>query len=173
MFKMEDIEIGNSYACKFRVTTMLDELGRPAPNLSDVPLKGPGEYESLGVIKVRDSEQKLVELEDTITKKNFVVSWENCWDIDTVEWKDPLESQHITMLDCSDKYFTMKENEQDEAFKYHWQDDPHDDISEFLTDWLDYIRQNQHNSTTSSFKQQYERNKHSVYLTLDTLAHMA
>ena len=71
---------------------MLDELGRPAPNLSDVPLKGPGVYESLGVIKIRDTEQQLVELEDTQTGRTFVVPWEDCWDVDTVEWQEPLES---------------------------------------------------------------------------------
>jgi len=92
MFKMEEIEVGKSYACKFRVTTMLDSFGRPAPNLSDAPLAGPGDYESLGVIKVRDVDQQLVELEDTVTQKNFVVSWDNCWDIDTVDWQDPLEN---------------------------------------------------------------------------------
>lgn len=90
MLKMEDIVVGESYACKFRVTTMLDTLGRPAPNLSDTPLKGPGNYESLGVIKIRDVEQKLVELEDTKSNKSFVVPWDDCWDIDTVDWQDPL-----------------------------------------------------------------------------------
>ena len=44
MIKAEDIKPGKSYACKFKVETMLDKFGRP-PNLSDVPLKGPGMYE--------------------------------------------------------------------------------------------------------------------------------
>ena len=43
-----DIEVGKSYACKFKVKTLLDEMGRPAPNLSDVPLKGEGWYEGFG-----------------------------------------------------------------------------------------------------------------------------
>ena len=88
--EIKDIVVGESYACKFRATVMLDELGRPAPNLSDVPLAGPGEYTGLGVIKIRDVEQRLVELEDTETKRTFVVAWEDCWDVDTVEWQDPL-----------------------------------------------------------------------------------
>lgn len=88
-----DIKVGGSYACKFRATVMLDELGRPAPNLSDVPLAGPGTYESLGVIKIRDTEQQLVELEDTKTNRTFVVKWEDCWDIDTVDWQEPLTSE--------------------------------------------------------------------------------
>ena len=92
MIDIRDVEVGKSYACKFRATVMLDELGRPAPNLSDVPLAGPGEYESLGVIKVRDTEQELVELEDTKTSRTFVVPWEDIWDIDTVEWQDPLDA---------------------------------------------------------------------------------
>ena len=90
---MDEVQPGGSYACKFRATIMLDELGRPAPNLSDVPLAGPGEYEGLGVIKIRDSDQKLVELEDTKSKRTFVVAWEDCWDIDVVEWSDPLTQE--------------------------------------------------------------------------------
>jgi len=90
---IRDIEVGGSYACKFRATVMLDDLGRPAPNLSDRPLAGPGVYESLGVIKVRDTEQELVELEDTKTQRTFVVKWEDCWDVDTVEWQEPLASE--------------------------------------------------------------------------------
>ena len=35
MIKIEDITPGQSYACKFKTKTMLDALGRPAPNLSD------------------------------------------------------------------------------------------------------------------------------------------
>ena len=35
MIKAEDIKPGKSYACKFKVETMLDQFGRP-PNLSDV-----------------------------------------------------------------------------------------------------------------------------------------
>lgn len=87
---MENVTPGEAYACRFRATIMLDELGRPAPNLSDVPLAGPGLYEGLGVIKIRDTEQKLVELEDVDSKRTFVVAWEDCWDIDTVEWREPL-----------------------------------------------------------------------------------
>lgn len=86
MIKIEDVVPGNSYACKFRVTTMLDDLGRPAPNLSDQPLKGPGEYEGLGVLVARDMNTRLVKLEDEKSKKEFVVSFDDIWDIDTVDW---------------------------------------------------------------------------------------
>lgn len=88
MYKIEDIQAGKSYGCKFKVTTMLDTLGRPAPNLSDVPLKGPGLYEGFGIIQIRDLETKMVELYDTTSRKTFRVEFENIWDIDDVEYVD-------------------------------------------------------------------------------------
>ena len=90
MIDIRDITPGESYACRFRVTTMLDTLGRPAPNLSDVPLKGPGVYEGFGVLYTRDTEQELVELKDETSGKMFVVPFADIWDVDTVEWTDPL-----------------------------------------------------------------------------------
>jgi len=86
--QIEDIIPGNSYGCKFKVTTMLDTFGRPAPNLSDTPLKGPGEYEGFGVLTKRDMESKHVELYDTSCRKTFVVSFDDIWDIDEVEYVD-------------------------------------------------------------------------------------
>lgn len=88
MIKIEDITPGNSYACKFRTSTMLDELGRPAPNLSDTPLKGVGIYESFGVLTQRDTEKRLVKVQDENSKKEFVVSFDDIWDVDEVEWVD-------------------------------------------------------------------------------------
>tara|TARA_A100001035_G_scaffold274418_1_gene266362 strand:- start:1435 stop:1707 length:273 start_codon:yes stop_codon:yes gene_type:complete len=87
MIKIEDVKPGQSYACKFRVETMLDEFGR-IPGLSDTPLKGVGTYEGLGVLVSRDMNTRLVELEDEKSKKKFVVSFDDIWDIDTVEWVD-------------------------------------------------------------------------------------
>ena len=86
MIKIEDVKPGESYACKFKVRTMLDNLGRPAPNLSDQPLAGEGNYEGLGVLVARDMKSRLVELEDEKSKKKFVVPFDDIWDIDTVEW---------------------------------------------------------------------------------------
>ena len=86
MIKIEDVVPGRSYACKFRVETMLDTLGRPAPNLSDTPLKGKGMYEGLGVLVERDLNTRLVKLQDERSKKEFVVSFDDIWDIDTVDW---------------------------------------------------------------------------------------
>lgn len=88
---IEDITPGESYACKFRVETMLDTLGRPAPNLSDVPVKGVGMYEGLGVLMQRDTEQRLVKLQDQKSSKEFVVSFDDIWDIDVIEWTEPLQ----------------------------------------------------------------------------------
>ena len=90
MIAIEDITPGESYACKFRVETMLDTLGRPAPNLSDVPVKGVGMYEGIGVLMQRDMDQRLVKLKDDKSSKEFVVSFDNIWDIDVIEWTDPL-----------------------------------------------------------------------------------
>lgn len=89
MIDIRDITPGESYACKFRVETMLDELGRPAPNLSDVPLKGPGVYESFGFLKQRDTLKELVIVVDEATKREFVAKFEDLWDIDTVELEQP------------------------------------------------------------------------------------
>ena len=90
MYDIKDIETGKSYACKFKVETMLDDLGRPAPNLSDVPLKGPGLYEGFGVLMQRDSEKELVKVKDEKSKKEFVVPFSDIWDVDDVEWVEPL-----------------------------------------------------------------------------------
>lgn len=83
-----DVETGKSYACKFKVETMLDTLGRPAPNLSDVPLKGKGLYEGFGLIAVRDTEQELCKIHDIASKKEFIVSFDDMWDIDEAEYVD-------------------------------------------------------------------------------------
>jgi len=91
MIDIKDITPGESYACKFRVETMLDVMGRPAPNLSDQPLNGVGVYEGIGVLMQRDSDQELVKLQDEKSRKEFVVPFSDIWDIDTVEWTDPLE----------------------------------------------------------------------------------
>lgn len=82
---MTEIKAGQSYACKFKVETMLDTFGRP-PGLSDTPLKGPGMYEGFGVIRVRDNDKRLVRVIDEKSHKEFIVSWDDCWDIDEAEY---------------------------------------------------------------------------------------
>jgi len=88
MIDIRDITPGKSYACKFKTTTMLDTMGRPAPNLSDVPLKGPGLYEGFGILMQRDTEKELVKLVDDKSKREFVVPFEDIWDVDEVEWQE-------------------------------------------------------------------------------------
>ena len=85
--KIEDITPGKSYACKFKVETMLDTYGR-VPGLSDTPLKGVGTYEGLGVLIQRDTEKRLVKLKDEKSSKEFVVSFDDIWDVDEVEWQE-------------------------------------------------------------------------------------
>lgn len=87
MIDIQDVTPGASYACKFRVETMLDEFGRP-PGLSDTPLKGVGTYEGVGVLLQRDLDQRLVKLQDEKSRREFVVSFDDIWDIDTVDWVD-------------------------------------------------------------------------------------
>ena len=89
MIAIEDITVGESYACKFRVETMLDEHGR-IPGLSDTPLKGVGTYEGIGILMQRDVEQRLVKLKDQKSSKEFVVGFDDIWEVDEIEWTDPL-----------------------------------------------------------------------------------
>jgi len=85
MIDIRDIVPGQSYACKFRVETMLDEMDR-IPGLSDTPLKGVGTYEGFGVLMTRDTKQELVEVEDQETKRTFVCAYDEIWDVDEVVW---------------------------------------------------------------------------------------
>ena len=89
MIDIENIVPGNSYACKFRVEAMLDTFGR-IPGLSDTPLKGVGIYEGVGILMQRDTEQRLVKLKDQKSSKEFVVGFDDIWDVDVIEWTDPL-----------------------------------------------------------------------------------
>tara|TARA_A200000159_G_scaffold71667_1_gene66533 strand:- start:521 stop:793 length:273 start_codon:yes stop_codon:yes gene_type:complete len=87
--KIEDIEVGKSYACKFKTETMVDTYGR-IPGLSDTPLAGVKMYEGLGILVQRDTEKRLVKVQDEKSSKEFVVSFDDIWDVDEVEWTDPL-----------------------------------------------------------------------------------
>ena len=90
--KIQDVQVGKSYACKFKVKTMLDDLGRPAPNLSDRPLAGVKMYESIGVIEIRDTEKEMVQVVDEKSSKKFVVPYSDIWDVDDAEFVSPLET---------------------------------------------------------------------------------
>lgn len=87
---IKDIPAGESWACRFRTTTFLDSNGKPveAVNLAlgQAHPGTPGVYESVGVIQVRDIENSRVQLQCVDTLKQFTVAFEDCWDVDTIEW---------------------------------------------------------------------------------------
>jgi len=85
MIDIRKVEVGKSYACKFKVEHILDEFGR-IPGLSDVPLQGLGWYEGTGILQVRDSVGKRVQLKDEKSGKEFVVPFSQIWDIDVAEY---------------------------------------------------------------------------------------
>jgi len=84
MLTINDIQAGKSYACKFKIKTLLDRGGEPSTTLSDnSDIK---DYESFGVIQQRDMQNKLLTIIDQKTNIKFVVDFDSVWDIDTVEW---------------------------------------------------------------------------------------
>lgn len=90
MLELEDITAGSSYACKFRTRTFVDAEGAPvrATNLQlgQAHPGTPGEYQGLGVIRTRDVEQRLLRVVDTASNLEFTVSWDDVWDVDTIDW---------------------------------------------------------------------------------------
>ena len=89
--QIEQLEPGKSYACRFRTETFLNSQGEPVQaNLSiGAAHPGtPGTYTSVGIIRTRDLAQCRVELIDTQSQRTFVVSTDNIWDIDSIEWVD-------------------------------------------------------------------------------------
>jgi hypothetical protein len=84
MLTINDIQAGKSYACKFKIKTLLDRGGEPSTKLSEnSDIK---DYESFGVIQQRDMQNKLLTIIDQKTNIKFVVDFDSVWDIDTVEW---------------------------------------------------------------------------------------
>jgi hypothetical protein len=90
--QIQDIPAGESWGCRFRTTTFLDNDGTPveAQNIQlGQPHPGkPGVYESIGVIQVRDLENQRVQLQCVETLRQFTVGFDDCWDVDTIEWID-------------------------------------------------------------------------------------
>ena len=86
MITIDQVQEGESYACKFRVEVMLDQDGKLSDGEGSIFELGT--YEGLGIIRVRDMKSQLVELQDEKSKKTFVVPFADIWDIDTVEWVD-------------------------------------------------------------------------------------
>tara|TARA_S200000501_G_scaffold59191_1_gene49542 strand:+ start:1449 stop:1763 length:315 start_codon:yes stop_codon:yes gene_type:complete len=95
--KIEDIPAGESWACRFKVTTFVDKESGLAVQDKNVqpgqPHKGiPGEYKGIGLIQIRDVENRIVQLLDTVTDITFKVGFDDCWDVEVVEWiNEPTE----------------------------------------------------------------------------------
>ncbi len=89
---IQDITAGESWACRFRTTTFLDSDGAPVEQknlqLGQAHPGTPGTYESIGIIQVRDSKREVVQLEDVESHQQFVVDFQDCWDIDRIEWQE-------------------------------------------------------------------------------------
>jgi hypothetical protein len=91
MKTIDDIPQGESWATRFRVTTFcVDGVPVRAKNLQPghVHPGTPQTYEGLGVIRKRDKNHRLVELVDTRTQLTFTVAYDDCWEWDTVEWRE-------------------------------------------------------------------------------------
>ncbi len=91
--QMKDITPGESWGCKFKVRTFVDEQGQPV-STRNIPLGGkvpgtPGWYKGVGSIALRDVKNRMVEIVDhTIPNRKWTVSWDDCWDIDRVEYTE-------------------------------------------------------------------------------------
>jgi len=68
MIDILDITPGETYACKYKL--------------------GEDKEEKFGLILLRDVDQKLVKLQDLSSSEQFVVSFDDIWDVDEVEWVD-------------------------------------------------------------------------------------
>lgn len=84
MLTVNDIEAGKSYACKFKVKTLLDYNGTPTEVISED--NKISDYESFGIIQQRDVEKHLLSIIDQNTNLKFIVDFDSVWDVDTVEW---------------------------------------------------------------------------------------
>ena len=79
----DDITSGDMWACKYRTTRMLGHDGNPVRNLAvGETARGPGLYESLGVIVTRDRMNQRLEVVDVHDQTRHVVNYSDVWDID-------------------------------------------------------------------------------------------
>jgi len=86
---IRDIPAGESWGCRYRVSTFLDDQGKPIQarlQLGESHPGVPGIWEGIGVIQVRDTERELVQLQDVETLAQYTVRFEDVWDCDTIEW---------------------------------------------------------------------------------------
>lgn len=88
---LEEIVAGESWACRFKTTTFVNNEGKPVQaqlNIGQAHPGKPGTYEGLGVIEVRDTEKRLVQVYDVESHQRFTVNFDDCWDVDRVDWTD-------------------------------------------------------------------------------------
>ena len=82
-FTPDDITSGELWACQYRTTRMLGHDGAPVRNLAvGQTAKGPGLYESTGVIVVRDRMNQRLEIVDAYDQSRHVVNYSDVWAID-------------------------------------------------------------------------------------------
>ena len=88
--KPEDLELGKSYACKFRVRTYLTDNNTPldTSSIPEDPSKWLlGEWESWGLIARRDSQARLLEVNDENCTRTWTLSYDDVWEIDVAVYK--------------------------------------------------------------------------------------
>jgi len=79
----DEITSGEMWGCKYRTTRMLGEDGQPVRNLQlGATARGPGLYESTGVIVTRDRRNARLEVVDVYDQSRHVVNYTDVWDID-------------------------------------------------------------------------------------------
>ena len=87
---IEDIQTGKSYACNFKVKTFVNESGNPVDTsnlkIGETVPGQPGEYVGFGIITIRDTANRLVEIWDEAQNRNWIVSWDDTSNVDEVEW---------------------------------------------------------------------------------------
>ena len=93
-YTIESVTPGEPWGCRFRINTMLDELGNLVDTTNVQMGEGlptgcqPGVYESIGVIRIRDADSEQLVVQDTVSPREFVVGYADVWDIDRVEYAD-------------------------------------------------------------------------------------
>ena len=97
--KIEDIPAGDSWACRFKTTTFVDENGNAVQDLNLMPGQPhrgkPGDYEGIGIIQIRDNDTRIVQLLDTISDIEFKVPFDDCWDVEVIEWINAPAEEHV------------------------------------------------------------------------------
>ena len=84
-YKPQDIQAGKSYACLYTTTIGLDSDG----NIPDDPTLATNQEPLTGfaIISKRDTQQRLLTVVDVNLALEIVVSYDDVWDIDEVEYK--------------------------------------------------------------------------------------